>query len=248
MQWFNRSAPAVKSGEVVPEELDEPTALALMRDNPLLIRRPLLQVGDERRVGFDAAADRRLDRPGARSPTTTSKPAGNTVAEPPRYRLRALGQRRRHCVAATPGPMRTRCEQLPITLTPCGRARRALDRRLRPGPAQLRHHPAHRQRHQLQRLCGARQRGRGGDRHGEGKVSPSASSVAWNPWPLRRDPPPSCSTTSNPTIPARCRTAAPRAAGAAAYVSHQARPMLKGLFDPCRIRRPHRRESAPETR
>jgi hypothetical protein len=46
----------VKSGEVVPEELDEPTALALMRDNPLLIRRPLLQVGDERRVGFDAAA------------------------------------------------------------------------------------------------------------------------------------------------------------------------------------------------
>ena len=55
-QWFNRSAPAVKSGEVVPQELDEPTALALMRDNPLLIRRPLLQVGDERRVGFDAAA------------------------------------------------------------------------------------------------------------------------------------------------------------------------------------------------
>lgn len=55
-QWFNRSAPAVKSGEVVPEELDEPTALALMRDNPLLIRRPLLQVGEERRVGFDAAA------------------------------------------------------------------------------------------------------------------------------------------------------------------------------------------------
>jgi nitrogenase-associated protein len=55
-QWFNPSAPAVKSGEIVPAELDEPTALALLRDNPLLIRRPLLQVGDERRVGFDAAA------------------------------------------------------------------------------------------------------------------------------------------------------------------------------------------------
>lgn len=55
-QWFNRSAPAVKSGEVVPEQLDEPTALALLRDNPLLIRRPLLQVGEERRVGFDARA------------------------------------------------------------------------------------------------------------------------------------------------------------------------------------------------
>lgn len=55
-QWFNPAAPAIKSGEIVPAELDEPTALALMRDNPLLIRRPLLQVGEERRVGFDATA------------------------------------------------------------------------------------------------------------------------------------------------------------------------------------------------
>jgi len=55
-QWFNRAAPAIKSGEIVPGELDEPTALALLRDNPLLIRRPLLQVGDERRVGFDGTA------------------------------------------------------------------------------------------------------------------------------------------------------------------------------------------------
>lgn len=55
-QWFNPAAPAIKSGEIVPGELDEPTALALMRDNPLLIRRPLLQVGEERRVGFDATA------------------------------------------------------------------------------------------------------------------------------------------------------------------------------------------------
>jgi nitrogenase-associated protein len=74
-QWFNRSAPAVKSGEIVPEELDEPTALALMRDNPLLIRRPLLQVGDERRVGFDAAAiDAWIGLRECRR--TTSKPAG----------------------------------------------------------------------------------------------------------------------------------------------------------------------------
>jgi len=55
-QWFHPSAPAIKSGEIVPADLDEPTALALLRDNPLLIRRPLLQVGHERRVGFDAAA------------------------------------------------------------------------------------------------------------------------------------------------------------------------------------------------
>lgn len=55
-QWFNPAAPAVRSGVIVPQELDEATALVLLRNNPLLIRRPLLQVGDERRVGFDAAA------------------------------------------------------------------------------------------------------------------------------------------------------------------------------------------------
>jgi nitrogenase-associated protein len=55
-QWFNRAAPAVKSGEIVPENLSVEAALPLLRANPLLIRRPLLQVGDERRVGFDPEA------------------------------------------------------------------------------------------------------------------------------------------------------------------------------------------------
>lgn len=55
-QWFNRNAPQVQSGEVVPEEFDEATALALLQAEPLLIRRPLLEVGGERRAGFDAAA------------------------------------------------------------------------------------------------------------------------------------------------------------------------------------------------
>ncbi|HLF96109.1 MAG TPA: ArsC/Spx/MgsR family protein [Methylococcaceae bacterium] len=50
--WFNRSAPAVKDGTVTPEILDEQTALTLMLRDPLLIRRPLMQVGDEQRVGF----------------------------------------------------------------------------------------------------------------------------------------------------------------------------------------------------
>lgn len=53
-QWFNPSAPAVKSGEIVPAALSADEALALLLANPLLIRRPLLEVGDERRVGFDA--------------------------------------------------------------------------------------------------------------------------------------------------------------------------------------------------
>lgn len=52
-EWFNRAAPRVKSGEVVPEALTGPEALALMLEDPLLIRRPLLQVGERREVGFD---------------------------------------------------------------------------------------------------------------------------------------------------------------------------------------------------
>lgn len=52
-EWFNRSAPKVKSGEVVPENIDAETALLLMLKEPLLIRRPLIEVGDRREVGFD---------------------------------------------------------------------------------------------------------------------------------------------------------------------------------------------------
>lgn len=52
-EWFNRTAPQVKSGEVIPEQLDAETALALMVANPLLIRRPLMQVGTQYQVGFN---------------------------------------------------------------------------------------------------------------------------------------------------------------------------------------------------
>jgi nitrogenase-associated protein len=52
-QWFNTSAPRIKSGEIIPEQLDVATALTLMIDDPLLIRRPLLQVGNVCCVGFD---------------------------------------------------------------------------------------------------------------------------------------------------------------------------------------------------
>jgi len=50
---FNRSAPAVKSGEVIPEQMDTEEAIARMVQEPLLIKRPLIQVGDRRLVGFD---------------------------------------------------------------------------------------------------------------------------------------------------------------------------------------------------
>ncbi len=52
-QWFNRTAPKVKSGEINPEQIDEETALNLMLEEPLLIRRPLIQVGYRGEVGFD---------------------------------------------------------------------------------------------------------------------------------------------------------------------------------------------------
>jgi nitrogenase-associated protein len=51
--WFNRSSPRVKSGEVAPERLDEAAAIALMLADPLLIRRPLMEADGRREAGFD---------------------------------------------------------------------------------------------------------------------------------------------------------------------------------------------------
>ena len=51
--WFNRSAPAIKNGHVIPESIKESQAIELMVADPLLIRRPLLEVEGRRRVGFD---------------------------------------------------------------------------------------------------------------------------------------------------------------------------------------------------
>jgi nitrogenase-associated protein len=52
VEWFNRTAPLIKSGEVIPDRLDRTTALQLMLEHPLLIRRPLIQSGDRYAVGF----------------------------------------------------------------------------------------------------------------------------------------------------------------------------------------------------
>ena len=52
-EWFNRAAPRVKSGEVVPEEIEAGVALAMMRQDPLLIRRPLIESAGRREAGFD---------------------------------------------------------------------------------------------------------------------------------------------------------------------------------------------------
>ncbi|EWY36219.1 hypothetical protein N825_29285 [Skermanella stibiiresistens SB22] len=52
-EWFNRFAPAVRSKAVVPAELDEAAAIEVLIKDPDLIRRPLIQVGDRREVGYD---------------------------------------------------------------------------------------------------------------------------------------------------------------------------------------------------
>ncbi|OSM02220.1 ArsC/Spx/MgsR family protein [Magnetofaba australis] len=51
-QWFNRSAPQVKSGAVIPERMSAAQALDAMCAEPLLIRRPLMQVDADKRCGF----------------------------------------------------------------------------------------------------------------------------------------------------------------------------------------------------
>lgn len=58
--WFNAAAPRVKSGDIDPERMDAATALTLMLAEPLLIRRPLLEVDEQRAFGFDGALIREL--------------------------------------------------------------------------------------------------------------------------------------------------------------------------------------------
>jgi len=59
-EWFNRAAPRVKSGEVVPETIDDASALALMIADPLLIRRPLMRVDQHSVCGYDEISQRIL--------------------------------------------------------------------------------------------------------------------------------------------------------------------------------------------
>jgi nitrogenase-associated protein len=54
-EWFNPSAPRIKSGEIEPSDFDEDTAIEAMLEEPLLIRRPLIDAESELAVGFDNA-------------------------------------------------------------------------------------------------------------------------------------------------------------------------------------------------
>lgn len=52
-EWFNRAAPRIKSGEIAPEQMEADAALALMLQDPLLIRRPLIEANGRKEAGFD---------------------------------------------------------------------------------------------------------------------------------------------------------------------------------------------------
>ena len=53
VDWFNRNAPDIKNGNLDPRGLTEEQALDLMVRQPLLIRRPLLEINGQRYAGFD---------------------------------------------------------------------------------------------------------------------------------------------------------------------------------------------------
>lgn len=55
-EWFNRNAPLVKSGAIDPDSFDAAdatTVLSMLIENPILIHRPLLEVGGICRAGFE---------------------------------------------------------------------------------------------------------------------------------------------------------------------------------------------------
>jgi nitrogenase-associated protein len=51
--WFNPASPRIKSGEIKPEETGAVAAIDLMLEDPLLIRRPLIEADGQRCAGFD---------------------------------------------------------------------------------------------------------------------------------------------------------------------------------------------------
>ncbi|MDF7807874.1 ArsC/Spx/MgsR family protein [Pontiellaceae bacterium B12219] len=52
-EWFNRKTPAVKQGRIDPTSFNADDALDTMLREPILIRRPLLDIDGQRMCGFD---------------------------------------------------------------------------------------------------------------------------------------------------------------------------------------------------
>ncbi|MDB5655380.1 MAG: putative 15 [Tardiphaga sp.] len=88
--WFNPAAPRIKSGEIAPASLDADAALAVMLDDHLLIRRPLVEAMNQRCAGFDGAIVTELlgattdkgSEACSRSPGSESCPDPNRLSSP----------------------------------------------------------------------------------------------------------------------------------------------------------------------
>lgn len=52
-EWYNLSAPAVKAGKIIPGALPERETLELLCRQPILIRRPLMEINGRKLTGFD---------------------------------------------------------------------------------------------------------------------------------------------------------------------------------------------------
>lgn len=59
-ECFNPSAPAVKSGDVDPDNYIREQAIEMMASDPILIRRPLMKIGNRHLQGFDMAELRKI--------------------------------------------------------------------------------------------------------------------------------------------------------------------------------------------
>ncbi|MFG1479713.1 ArsC/Spx/MgsR family protein [Xanthobacter sp. V4C-4] len=81
--WFNPAAPAVKAGAVDPAAMAPEVALALMVEQPILIRRPLVEVEGARCAGFDREPVLSLLGEGVVPPEGCSRPAGGPSCPEP---------------------------------------------------------------------------------------------------------------------------------------------------------------------
>ncbi len=52
-KWFNPNAPEIKNGKILPVNLTKEEALTMVTQNPLLLRRPLMIIGDKKLCGFN---------------------------------------------------------------------------------------------------------------------------------------------------------------------------------------------------
>ncbi len=86
-EWFNPSAPDIKNGVINPDGLNEIQAIELMINQPLLIRRPLIEIENKFYAGFDserlnAIHDLSIKIPASGSTEGCSKPAHREACQP----------------------------------------------------------------------------------------------------------------------------------------------------------------------